>query len=361
MMSGFGTWMKVGAGVGAVIGAREALASRHEESLAGQVVVVTGGSSGLGLEMAREMAGEGARLVICARTEEELERAREDLAARGAEVLAVPCDVGVEDDARPLIERTIEHFGRIDVLVCNAGVIQVGHIHSLTSEDFRRAMDIMYFGTLYPILAAIPHMREQRSGRIALVTSIGGKMAVPYLMPYDAAKFAAVGLGEGLRAELASDGITVTTLIPGLMRTGSYLNAQFAGEEQGREAMYRIFSTMSSLPLLTTTAEAAAHNFLKAIRRGDAYFIYPPQYVLAAKFHDIAPATTTRIMSLASRLFPPTGDEKEIVEGESIDDRLESRSIWRTLTTLGREAADTMQLRPGAGDAGQDSSGRSQP
>jgi NAD(P)-dependent dehydrogenase (short-subunit alcohol dehydrogenase family) len=351
-MSSFKTWLKVGAGIGTVIGARESLVKRQEESLAGQVAVVTGSSSGLGLEMARELAREGARLVICARTGDELERAREDLASLGAEVLAVQCDVGIEDDARRLVAETVDRFGRIDVLVCNAGVIQVGHIHSLTSDDFRRAMDIMYFGTLYPILAAIPHMREQKRGRIALVTSIGGKIAVPYLMPYDAAKFAAVGLGEGLHAELAADGITVTTIIPGLMRTGSYLNAEFAGEPEAREQMYRIFSTMSSLPGLTVDGALAAREFVKAIRRGDAYFVYPPQYALAAKIHDLAPATTASVMALATRLFPKTGDHKQVVPGESIDDRLEPAGVWRFLTTLGRDAARRMQLRPGAADTG---------
>lgn len=346
------TLMKVGVGLGAVAGARGALGSRTEASLAGDVVVITGASSGLGLEMARELAGEGARLVIAARTEEELSRAQDDLRSRGAEVHAVPCDVGQEEESRRLIEEAVAHYGRIDGLICNAGVIQVGHIHSLTSDDFERAMDTMYFGTLYPILAAIPHMRKQKSGRIALVTSIGGKIAVPYLLPYDAAKFAAVGLGEGLRAELARDGILVTTIIPGLMRTGSYLNAEFAGEGKGRNAMYRLFSAMSSLPGLTVDGAEAARVFVHAIRRGDAYIIYPPQYLVAAKIHGIAPAVTTAIMSVVARLLPRTGDIAKITEGESIDNQMERGGPWRMLTKLGRDAASDMQLRPGADEPG---------
>jgi NAD(P)-dependent dehydrogenase (short-subunit alcohol dehydrogenase family) len=349
-MGRLGTLAKIGIGTGAVLGVRELVTQANEIDLRGKVVLITGASSGLGLEMARDMASQGARLAICARTEEELQRAQQDLEERGATVLAIACDVGVEAEATRLVAETIDHFGHLDILVCNAGVIQVGHIHSLSSDEFRSAMDIMYFGTLYPILAAIPHMRERQRGHIALVTSIGGKIAVPYLMPYDAAKFAAVGLGEGLRAELAPDGIKVTTIIPGLMRTGSYLNAEFAGEEDGREAMYRLFSTMSSLPGLTADGQDAARHFVKAIRRGDTYTIYPPQYVLVSKIHDIAPALTASAMSLVSRAFPATGDQNTVVEGESIDDRLPAYGPWRFLTSLGRQAADRMQLRPGAGD-----------
>jgi NAD(P)-dependent dehydrogenase (short-subunit alcohol dehydrogenase family) len=349
-MSDVRTWVKVGAGMGVAMGIREAFSQLREEDLRGEVALITGGSSGLGLEMARVLAGEGCRLVICARGAEELERAREDLEARGAEVLAVTCDVGNEDEVRQMVTEAIDRFGSVDILICNAGVIQVGQYRSMESDDYRRAMDIMFFGTLYPILAVLPHMRERGDGRIALITSIGGKISVPYLLPYNASKFAAVGLGEGLRAELGRDGITVTTIVPGLMRTGSYLNAEFAGEAEKRDATYRLFSAMSSLPLLTVDAELAAHQFVRAIKRGDAYFIYPPQYNLIARIHGMAPATTMAAMGLAARLMPETGDEKTNVKGETIDDRQKPTGVWRVLTTLGRKAADRMQLRPGAGD-----------
>jgi short-subunit dehydrogenase len=302
--------------------------------------------------MARELADHGCRLVICARTQEELEIAGRDLESRGAEVLAITCDVRDEEDVRRMVDIAIEQFGSIDVLICNAGVIQVGQFRSMESNDFHRAMDIMFFGSLYPILAVVPHMRERKSGRIALITSIGGKISVPYLLPYNASKFAAVGLGEGLRAELAPDGIVVTTIVPGLMRTGSYLNAEFAGGPKGRESVYRVFSALSSLPLLTADAEAAARNYVRAIRRGDAYFIYPPQYNLLARIHGLMPATTIAAMGLANRLLPETGDQKENVEGASIDRHLPAEGIWRVLTTLGRKAADRMQPRQGRGKPG---------
>lgn len=347
-MGAFGTWAKIGAAAGVAIGVRQAIAQATEMDVRGKVVLVTGGSSGLGLQMAREFADGGARLVICARGEDALRRAEADLATRGAEVLAVRCDVGKQEDVRELITQAIGRFGQIDVLICNAGVIQVGQFHSMTAEDFHEAMDIMFFGQLYPILEVVPHMRERGEGHIGLVTSIGGKISVPYLLPYNTAKFAAVGLGEGLRAELAADGISVTTIVPGLMRTGSYVNAEFSGEPAGRESTYKVFSALSSLPLLTTSGEAAARAFVGAVKRGDAIIIYPPQYSLVARIHGVAPAATMAAMGIANRLLPDTGPSTEQVSGESIDDRQPSGGAWRMLTALGREAARKMQLRPGA-------------
>lgn len=350
-MGSFRTWVKVGAVAGMAFGVRQAVAQATELDVRGKVVLVTGSSSGLGLQMAREFAADGARLVICARGVDELQRAGEDLEARGAEVLVIQCDVGKQDEVRRMVATAIDQFGGIDVLVCNAGVIQVGQFQSMTADDFREAMDIMFFGQLYPILEVVPHMRERGEGHIGLVTSIGGKISVPYLLPYNAAKFAAVGLGEGLRAELAADDISVTTIVPGLMRTGSYVNAGFSGEPAGRESTYKVFSALSSLPLLTTSGEAAARAFVGAIKRGDAIIIYPPQYSLVARIHGVAPAATMAAMGIANRLLPDTGPSTEQVVGESIDNRQPSGGAWRMLTALGREAARKMQLRPGAAQA----------
>ena len=337
---------KVAAGIGFALGVREVIARANEADLRGQVALVTGSSTGLGLLMARELAAEGCRLVICARSGDKLDEARKDLEARGAEVLAVPCDVADQDQVDRMVEQAIAHFGRIDVLICNAGVIQVGQYRSMERDDFQQAMDIMFFGTLHPILATVPHMRERGSGRIALVTSIGGKISVPYLLPYNASKFAAVGLGEGLRAELQQDGITVTTLVPGLMRTGSYLNAKFSGEPEGREATYRVFSALSSLPLFTADAELSAKSYTRAIKRGDATFTFPPQYAVLERIHGLAPATTMFAMNIANRLLPKTGDDTTTVEGEEIDEHLPGEGPWRTMTTLGRSIAADVQHEP---------------
>lgn len=333
-------------GVGAALIAREIVGRATEADLHGQVALITGASRGLGLALARELADEGCRLVICGRDEATLQRSTEELQRRGAEVLAVQCDVTDRVDVERMVAQAISTFGQIDVLIANAGVIQVGQLRSAELEDFQHAMDIMYWGALYPILAVLPGMRERREGRIAVVTSIGGKISVPYLLPYNSAKFAAVGLSEGLRAELADEGIIVTTIVPGLMRTGSYLNAYFSGDAEGRDAEYRVFAPMSSLPLFTSSAESAARAFVRAIKRGSAECIYPMQYSLISRFHGLAPATTARLLGLADRLMPESGNGKTTERGMEIDSDIDS-AAWRMATALGRDAAEDLRQHPG--------------
>jgi NAD(P)-dependent dehydrogenase (short-subunit alcohol dehydrogenase family) len=336
----------IAGGIGAALAVR-ALARRElQADLTGQVALVTGGSRGLGLAMARELVDAGCRVAICARDKAELERARADLALRGGTVLAIACDVADRADVDRMVAEVRETLGPIDVLIANAGVIQVGQVKSAELEDFEMAMDIMYWGVLYPVLAVLPEMRARESGRIGIVSSIGGKVSVPRLLPYNAAKFAARGLAEGLRAELADAGISVTSIVPGLTRTGSYLNATFSGDEAGREAQYRLFVPLSTLPLLTGSAAAAARAYVGAVRRGDAEIVYPPIFGLVARLHGVAPATSMWAMGVADRLIAQSGDATETVRGSEIDPTIDT-GWWRWLTTLGRRAARDLQERPG--------------
>ena len=213
------------ASVGAVMGLRAL--RREQVSFEGRTVLLTGGSRGLGLVLARQFAREGARLVLCAREEVELARARNELEAAGAEVLALPCDVRDRVQVEAMVAQVHERFGAVDVLVNNAGLIQVGPLESMTEEDFAEAMDVHFWGPLYTTLAVLPEMKLRGWGRIVNVSSIAGRVSVPHLLPYSASKFALVGLSDGLRSELAQDGILVTTVCPGLMRTGSPPNAFF--------------------------------------------------------------------------------------------------------------------------------------
>ena len=151
-------------------------------------------------------------MVLAARDAQELARARQDLTQRGAEVLAVPCDVTNQEQVRSVVDQATQHFGRVDIVVNNAGIIQVDPMSTTTVEDFATALDVMFWGAFYPTLAVLPQMRARRSGHIVNITSISGMVSVPHLLPYTCAKFAAVGLSKGLRAELGQEGIHVTTV-----------------------------------------------------------------------------------------------------------------------------------------------------
>ena len=234
---------------------------RSEDDLRGEVAVVTGASRGLGLLLATELAQRGCRLLICARDQAELDEAATRLRGLGAEVATLACDVADGESATRLVEAAQEQYGRLDIVISNAGVIRVGPVESTTAADFEDAVAIMALAPARLALAALPVMQEQGHGRIVTITSLGGKVGVPHLLPYSTAKFAAVGFSEGLRAELGRGPVTVTTVVPGLMRTGSHVNAEFAGQ-QAKEFTW--FGLGASLPLISMDAERAARQIVAA-------------------------------------------------------------------------------------------------
>src|ERR1041385_6940541 len=304
-----------------------------EFDLNGKTVLITGGSRGLGLVMAREFAREGARVALCARDEAELERAQADLETLTAEVMTVPCDVTNRQSVALMIDHVNNRFGGVDVLVNNAGVIQVGPIEVMTPDDFEEAMKIHFWGPLNTILAVLPAMRARKSGRIVNISSIGGKVSVPHLVPYSASKFALVGLSKGLRTELMKDGIKVTTVCPGLMRTGSPRNADFKGKHH---LEYAWFSISDALPLLTVSAENAARQIVRACKRGDAELVISVPAKVAVLFEALFPEAMSQMLALANRVLPNAGG----VGTERRKGR-ESTSAWSPswITTLNEEAA----------------------
>jgi NAD(P)-dependent dehydrogenase (short-subunit alcohol dehydrogenase family) len=291
----------VGAAV-AGAGAWAAGRALRQDAIAGDVALVTGGSRGLGFLIAERLLRQGCRVAICGRDADTLERARVRLQhVTGGDIMTGVCDVADPDAVAQLVDDVRAHFGSLDIVVNNAGIIVVGPLDTLRIDDFRRAVDVNLMGFVHVTLTALPHMRARGYGRIANITSIGGKVAIPHLLPYDCAKFAAVGFSEGLRAEVARDGVRVTTIVPGLMRIGSPLHVEFRGQPAHEFAW---FALGGLTPLSAMSAERAADRIVRAIRRGEAEVVLSWQAKLLRVLHDVSPAGVTRVLGGVNRLLP---------------------------------------------------------
>lgn len=302
------------------------------------IALVAGASRGLGLLVARELGGRGHRVVICARDEAELDEAVRLLRAEGVDASSRVCDVTDRAAVNALVEDVETTVGPIHTLVTVAGVIHVGPLDAMSEDDFAEAVDIMLWGPVHLALAVLPHLRARGTGHIGTVTSIGGMVSVPHLLPYSTAKFGAVGFSQGLSAELAGTGVTATTIVPGLMRTGGHLHAQFSGQPTKE---YAWFATSGSLPLISMDAERAASKMVDAVLAGKPTVILTPLAKIGARVHALAPATTVRVMGLATRLLPQapgTPGQAQNVPGYVADRRADSPLLER-LITLGQRAA----------------------
>ncbi len=314
-------------------------------ALARRVALVTGGSRGLGYVLARELGRRGMRVVVCARDEEELERARASLAAEGADVMALPCDVTDDEGMGGLVADVEENVGPIDLLVNNAGIIQVGPAESMGPEDYRRAMDTMFWGAVHAAEAVLPRMRARRRGTIVNVTSIGAAVGVPHLAPYTAAKFALRGWSEALGAESARHGVGVVTVVPGLMRTGSFGRALVKGH---RAAEASLFSLLASLPLLTVSAERAARRIVRAVELQERVVVIGAPAKLLRLAHALSPGAIVRALGLVNRLLPAADEGAR--EAMALPGEIFRRGLARSiLTRLGDRAAHRYNEEPEAG------------
>jgi NAD(P)-dependent dehydrogenase (short-subunit alcohol dehydrogenase family) len=277
----------------------------------GQVVLITGSSRGLGLALAERYARSGAKLILTARDQEELSRARYTLLSRKAiqspdDVLLIPADLTDAAQAANLVEHAIAHFGRIDVLINNAGLIEVGPVEDQPIAAYRRAMATNFFAALYTTHAALPHLLRRQPGNgdaaIVNIASIGGKFAMPHLLPYVASKFALVGFSEGLHAELRHKGIRVTTVCPGLMRTGGELHAQYTGQTKKEQ---RWFTLAARTPVIAASAKHAADKIYTAVAAGRAEITITPQAWLAARASGLVPSATQFLASLTNQFVLP--------------------------------------------------------
>ena len=296
----------------------------------GKTVVITGGGRGLGLQIAREVAGRGAKVALLARSSEELEAAKNELASRGTEVFIDVCDVRDPLAVARSFQSLTAALGPVDVLVNVAGVIGVGPVGALTLSDYRDAIDTNLFGAIHAVECVRPAMQQRRTGRIVNITSLGGKISIPHMLPYCASKFAIVGYSEGLRTELSQFGVKVVTIVPGLMRTGSPPRATMAGQPAKE---YATFALSDSLPLFSLDVKRAAATIVDACERGDIETIVGWQAKVACAFYRLVPETVIAFLSAVNRLLPGPGSGEHRPGFQS-----ESPITRSFLTILGRRA-----------------------
>ena len=315
--------------VGCVAIARRALSSKQRaRALLHRNVIVTGGSRGLGLLIAEELLRHGAHVVIAARDGAELERAAMRLRAIG-QVTVVCCDLTLPEDVERLVAEARSSMGRIDALVHDAGIITVGPMEDMQLGDYEAAMATHFWAPLRLMNLVIPEMKARREGRIVNISSIGGVISAPHLLPYSASKFALRGLSEGMAAALSEYGIRVTTVLPGLMRTGSPRHGLFKGNSRREHAW---FTLANSLPGISMDARRAARRIVLAMAKGESELILTTPARLAAIAHGLAPALVLRALAWVNRWLPapvPGGLGSQARSGSDSESRWSSSWLTR--------------------------------
>jgi len=270
--------------------------------LRGRVAIVTGGGRGLGLAISRELAARGCRLAICGRDAETIENAVSELRRRGADVFGMACDASEPDDVERFVTAVVRHYGGVDVLVNNAGQCFVAPAVELSAADVARAFQNIFWVHYYPTMAVLPHLRRQGFGRIANVTSFAGKVAIPHQASYTAAKYAATGWSETLSAELAQDGVLVSTIAPPPLRNGAPLHVRFKGEQ---EAEFRWFTRALTSKIVASSAERTARVVVDALVHGDSERSVSVLTWILTRAHGTFPRLTTRVLRATDRLLLP--------------------------------------------------------
>ena len=318
------------------LGMAAALRYRNRYRFENKVVVITGGSRGLGLVLARELASQGASLGLLARDAIELARARRTINSDSL-VQLLPADVTNPAQVEQAFSTMIRQFGRIDVVINNAGQILSAPFDDTTPDDFKAMLDVHFWGTLNVSRAALPHLARHGDGRIVNICSIGARIPIPHLSAYCASKYAQAGLSAVMAEELRSKGIRVTTVLPGLMRTGSHLQAWFKGQ---RATEFALFSLLGGSPGTSMSAERAARLILDAAARGRADAVIPFTVRQIAKLSAAFPNAT--VASLASvNAMIPEGRARVATQGR----QLRLPGVVRGLTALNERAADRNNQR----------------
>ncbi|WP_437918776.1 SDR family NAD(P)-dependent oxidoreductase [Sphingobacterium sp. LRF_L2] len=295
----------------------KAVRRRHDRmTLRGKVVLITGGGRGLGFALAQEFAKRGSALALCGRSAEHLEIAMQSLVQMGADVFIHQADVSDRKQVDIVMNKVIEYYGRVDVLVNNAGTMLVGPHEVMDVEDYKHVMEANCWSALYCAEAISRHFVSRSAGQIVNIASIGGKIAVPHMLPYSVSKFALMGLSQGLATELAPAGIRVTTVVPNLMRTGSPRNIFLKGQHKLEYAWFKI---VDSLPFLSQSVAHAAKQIVDGVESGKSEIVLTHTAKLALALQAFCPDLLGSALNLANRLLPRSQDTtvKKGYESES--------------------------------------------
>jgi short-subunit dehydrogenase len=298
-----------------------------------KVVLVTGGSRGLGFILTRQFAEAGAKVLVCGRDEKTLDAARRKMLMEDLVVNTYVCDLTQKQQVDDMIGQIEKRFGTIDILVNNAGTIQVGPMENMEEKNYQQAMDLHFWAPFHLVQKVLPAMLEKGGGRIVNIVSIGGKVSFPHLLPYNASKFALSGFSEGLTAELAGKNVKVTTVYPGLMRTGSPLNIDVKGQTKKE---YSWFKISDSLPIISMNAEKAAAKIIKAIGKGKKTLKLTFPARLAISLHGLYPSLNITLFELVERLLPDFKESNETGIGHENQTKA-SRSVLGKATDKAAE------------------------
>ena len=253
-----------------------------------KVAIVTGGSRGLGLSIASAFAASGAKVVIAARDSDGLARAATELRARGADVLAVSADVTDDVQVARLIQQTIERYGRLDVLVNNAGRSSRGEIAATTPAEFYELLNLNFLGTVRCTRAALPYLLNA-GGHIVNIASLSAKTASPWMGAYPASKYPVAAYSQQLRLELGPNGLHVLLVCPGPIRGGGA--GRDASQAAGLPESAR--KPAGGAKLSTINPDYLAKKIVRSCERRKLELVMPAR---------------ARLLFAVSQLFPRTGD-----------------------------------------------------
>jgi short-subunit dehydrogenase len=232
--------------------------------ISGKVVIITGASAGIGRATARRFAAEGATVVLAARSADKLNELAEELRGQGREALPLPTDMCQPEAVSQMVEKAFQHYGRIDILINNAGQAAAGTVAELNPDDFRKILDLNVFGPLSAMQAVIPKLRQGGGGLIINISSMVTKMHIPGLSAYAATKTALNMLSETARVELAPENIRVITVFPRMTSTDFGKNS--LGNRREREGQ----RSAASRNIPVDTPEYVAERILEAARNEPA-------------------------------------------------------------------------------------------